>query len=70
EEPDITLGDVNLDGTVDSKDLTALARHVAGIQILSDDRALANSNVNGDDSVDAKDLTKLARFMAHIIDSL
>ncbi len=69
-EPDITLGDVNLDGTVDSKDLTALARHVAGIQILNDDRALANSNVNGDDSVDAKDLTKLARFMAHIIDSL
>lgn len=64
------LGDVNLDETVDSKDLTALARHVAQIGGLTDPTARANADVNGDGDISSTDLTKLARFTAHIIDTL
>ena len=68
---DMLLGDVNLDKTVDAKDLTALARHVAKIQTFTDDREkMANADVNRDGAVDAKDLTRLARFVAKIIPSL
>ncbi len=63
-------GDVNLDETVDSKDLTALARHVAQISELTDPTARANADVNGDRDISSTDLTKLARFTAHIIDTL
>ncbi|MBQ1907841.1 MAG: dockerin type I repeat-containing protein, partial [Firmicutes bacterium] len=61
-------GDVNLDGAVDSKDLTALARHVAHIAELSDPQALANAEVTGDGEITAADLTKLARKVAGIQD--
>ena len=70
EEPDIMLGDVNLDGIVDAKDLTALARHVSRISLLEESEALANADVNGDGDVDARDLTKLARYVARIITEL
>lgn len=63
-------GDVNLDGTVGPADLTALARHVAEIKLLTDETALANADVTGDGSAGPDDLTKLARYVAEIIDSL
>ncbi|MBQ1907179.1 MAG: InlB B-repeat-containing protein [Firmicutes bacterium] len=65
-----TPGDVNLDGSVDAADLTALARHVSNISQLTDPDALANADVTGGDGISAADLTKLARFVAHIIDEL
>ncbi len=64
------LGDVNLDGLVDSRDLTALARHVSGIALITDEQALLNADVNADSAVTAGDLTKLARYVAGIIDTL
>ncbi|MBQ1907876.1 MAG: right-handed parallel beta-helix repeat-containing protein [Firmicutes bacterium] len=64
------LGDVDLDGEVTAADLTALARHVAGISELTDPQALANADVTFDDEVGATDLTKLARYIARIIDSM
>ena len=66
----VVLGDVNLDKDVNAKDLTALARHVAKIQLITDRNALLNADVNGDGAIDAKDLTKLARYVAKIIPSL
>ena len=66
---DYLLGDVNGDGEVDARDLTALARHVAKIQTL-DKQYWAAADVTGDDAIDASDLTKLARFVAKIITAL
>lgn len=63
-------GDVNLDGVVDITDVTALARHIAEIQFITDEVALSNAKVTGDDIIDIADLTKLARYVAEIIDSL
>lgn len=68
-EPDVTegmLGDVDLDGDVDANDLTLLARHVGGIELL-EGQALSNADVNGDGAIDANDLTKHARFVGGII---
>ena len=63
-------GDIDLDGDVDSQDLTALARHVAKISELESGASLQNADVTGDGVVDAQDLTKLARFVAQIITEL
>lgn len=59
------LGDVNLDGDIDSQDLTALARHIAKIEYISD-QALVNADISNDGSVSSDDLTKLARHIAKI----
>ena len=59
------LGDVNLDGDIDSQDLTALARHIAKIEYISD-QALVNADISKDGSVSSDDLTKLARHIAKI----
>lgn len=63
-------GDVNLDGEVNADDLTALARHVARIENLTDSYALLNADVDGDGDLTAVDLTKLARYVARIIPEL
>jgi len=60
-------GDVNLDGTVGSADLTALARHVGGIETITNTTAFANADVNGDGAVNSADLTKHARYVGGII---
>lgn len=62
-------GDIDLDGDVDAKDLTMLARHVAGIEMLVHAVALTNADVNCDGTVDANDLTMHARYVAGIITS-
>lgn len=66
----ITKGDVNLDGEVNADDLTALARHVAKIEALTDSYALQSADVDNNGSLSADDLTKLARYVAKIIPSL
>lgn len=60
------LGDVNLDGLVNSDDLTLLARHIAGIDTV-DGQALENADVNGDGLVNSDDMTDHARYIAGII---
>lgn len=60
-------GDVNLDGLVNSADLTVLARHVGGIEPITNATALANADVNGDSEINSADLTKHARFVGGII---
>ena len=63
----VIKGDANEDGFVDAKDLTALARHIARIEYLSD---AAVADIDGDGSVSAADLTILARYVARIITTL
>lgn len=63
-------GDVNGDGEADAGDLTALARHVAKIETITDEELLKNADVNQDGNIDSADLTKLARYVAKIISSL
>ena len=67
---DLLLGDVNGDGKVDAKDLTALAKHLAKIEAITDENLLSNSDTNQDGKVSAEDLTKLAKYIAKIISSL
>lgn len=67
---DVLIGDVNGDGIVSAEDLTALARHVAKIEEITDPSVLKAADVDGNEEVDANDLTKLARYVAKIIDTL
>ena len=55
-------GDANEDRTVDLKDVTVIARHLAGgwnVTINSD-----NADVNGDKAVDLRDVVILRRYLA------
>lgn len=61
------IGDLNLDGDVNAADMTLLARHVAGIESLSDLTALSNADVNGDGVINAEDLTLHAQYVNELI---
>jgi hypothetical protein len=63
-------GDVNLDGEVTVTDATALLRHVARIETITDAQALANAEVTNDDELTVTDATKILRYVARIINSL
>lgn len=64
----VMVGDVNLDGEVNAKDRTVLARNLAEWHVYQgvdyDDIDLAAADVNADGVVDAKDRTVLARYLA------
>ena len=62
----VTPGDLDGDGEITASDLTALARHVAGIETVTDAHLLANAELDGVSGISAEDLTKLARKVAHI----
>ncbi len=64
--PSALLGDVDEDGWVSASDLTALARHVGGVQSITSNTALLNADINRNGNVDSTDLTKLARIAAGI----
>jgi hypothetical protein len=59
-------GDVDLDGDIDARDLTLMARHIAKIELITDPAALDNADINSDGDISAFDLTKLARHIAKI----
>ena len=58
EEQSTTLGDVNGDGSVDARDLSAL------MKLLADDSEDTVGDINGDGSVDARDLSALMKLLA------
>lgn len=58
-------GDVDDSGTLTEADLTALLRHVAKIEVLTDDGALSKADYNRDGIVDALDVTLLARVLGN-----
>lgn len=65
-ESPVLTGDVDGDWDVDAADLTLVARHVGGIELLSDEM-LKNADVDGNGIVNARDLTIHARFTGGII---
>lgn len=58
---ELLLGDVNLDGTVNVRDATAIQKSIAGIVTLSKTGA---SDVNGDGVLNVKDATMIQKYIA------
>ena len=54
---------MNLDGRVDIRDVTAIQRHLAELEPLSD-QALALADTNGDGEVTIDDATHLLMYLA------
>lgn len=63
--PGIIYGDVNLDGTIDVRDVVLVMQYVVGIGDLSEDQFKA-ADVNGDGSVDVQDVTMIMRHVLKI----
>lgn len=57
------IGDTNLDGKVDVRDVTAIQRHIAELDLLTDDQ-LALADTNGDGNIDISDATHLQMYLA------
>ena len=55
-----SYGDVDGNGSVNNTDLTALLRHVAKIELLSD---TSRADINKDGNIDAADVTSLAKML-------
>ena len=63
EYVDAAIGDMTGDGKVNVRDVTAMQRHLAGLEGLTDDR-LALADVNTDGKVTIDDVTLLQRYLA------
>jgi hypothetical protein len=61
DTPTVKIGDVNNDGDVTAKDVTALRRYFAEGWNVSINEA---ADINGDGDVTAKDVTLLRRYLA------
>jgi len=69
ERESFQTGDVNGDGRVDIRDVTAMQRHLAELELL-DEQALAVADVNGDGRFDIDDATYLQMYLAEFIEVL
>ncbi len=65
EEGRVLLGDVNLDGKVNIRDVTLLQKYVANIVELSETQLRA-IDANGDKNLNIKDATSLQKFIAGV----
>jgi len=57
------IGDVNLDGKIDVRDVTAIQRHLADRGFFTDEQ-LAAADTDGDGKVDISDATHLQMYLA------
>ena len=57
------IGDVNLDGYVDIRDVTKIQKHLAQLETLSEAQ-LITADTNGDGEVDVNDATHLQMYLA------
>ena len=60
-------GDVDLNGSINVKDATAIQKHIASL-ITLEEKALALADVTADKSVNVKDATAIQKFVAGIIE--
>ena len=67
--PDIVIGDVDGDGTVNINDATMIQKYVAELVTLTPDRLKA-ADTNGDGDVNINDATQIQKFIAELIDHL
>ena len=63
KEREILIGDANGDGRVDVRDVTAIQRHLAAIELITEEQ-LAAADTNGDGRVDINDATHLLMYLA------
>ncbi len=64
----VLIGDMNLDGAVNSKDATRLAKHLAEITTVTDEISLIAADCNLDGAVNSKDATRLAKYLVQTAD--
>ena len=57
------LGDTNLDGRINIRDVTAIQRHIAELDMFTEEQ-LAAADTNGDGKVDITDATYLQMYLA------
>ena len=57
------IGDTNLDGIVSIRDVTAIQRHIAELELFSDEQ-LALADTNGDGEINISDATHLQMYLA------
>lgn len=62
------VGDSDLNGKIDIKDVTAIQRHLTSIEVFNDIQ-LAAADVNADGTVSIKDATLIQMYCAEIVDS-
>ena len=62
-KPDTYLGDVNLDGKLDIRDVTAIQRHISEFELFTKEE-LSVADTNGDNAVDINDATLLQMYLA------
>lgn len=68
EEGKVLLGDVNLDGKVNIRDVTLVQKYVANLAELSEQQLRA-IDTNGDSKLNVKDATSLQKFIAGVEES-
>ena len=68
-EPEILLGDVNGDGTINAQDVQRLRNYLLENVELDEQQMLA-ADVNGDKSVNAQDVQRLRNYLLENIESL
>ena len=59
----ISIGDINLDGKITIRDVTTIQRHIAELEVFTDDQ-LALVDTNGNGAVDINDATHLQKYLA------
>ena len=69
ETPDITLGDVNLDGSVNPSDAVLILQSVVELVELSEEQQL-NANTDCTGAVSASDAVKILQYSVNLIDEL
>lgn len=57
------IGDTNLDGNVNVRDVTAIQRHLVELEKFNEEQ-LALADANGDGKVDINDATHLQKYLA------
>ena len=61
------LGDADLNGVIDVKDVTEMQRHIAEMNLL-EGNGLSAADVNGDNKISVDDVTALQRYIAEFSD--
>ena len=60
---DYAIGDTNLDGKITIRDVTAIQRHLAELQVFNNEQ-LVLADTNGDGNIDISDVTHLQKYLA------
>ena len=63
QEPQFEIGDTNLDGRINIRDVTAIQRHLAELELFTEEQ-LALADTNGDGEIDIADATHLQMYLA------